>query len=417
MMTSALYRTEALDGLAGPDHLDEMVRVTSPLGWVALTTALVIVGGCLGWSIFGSYRTTVSGKGLLVPADGAFVSVYAPKAGWLDSYRQRGDSVTKGDVLARLSAPEDAARLVDLDGRVSQLTTQRAALVSRLDDHIAKETIAARRKREALEETISLGEARARELGLLLEQREHLFSKGLTPSDRVIEARERLFAARESISRARTDLLSLDASLLSLKRQSDQDLAALDRQLRDAEGLRIQSHLSDNLATTIVARTDGVITTNEAGDHALVSAGQKLMVIEHGGPRLDALLYVPADSGKEVQLGMDVRLSPSVVKKEEYGTLVGTVIQVDQSPENESAIAHRLGNPDLARLFSRSGPPLQLVVRIKPGSKGPGSYAWTSKRGETVTLASTTLVEGQVTVKSGRPISLFIPALRRFTGL
>ena len=152
-------------------------------------------------------------------------------------------------------------------------------------------------------------------------------------------------------------------------------------------------------------------------DHALVSAGQKLMVIEQGGPRLDALLYVPADSGKEVKLGMEVRLSPSTAKKEEYGSLIGTVIQVDDSPENEAALTHRLGNPDLARLFTKAGPPLQLVVRINPGSGGPDSYAWTSKRSEQIELASTTLVEGQVTVKSGRPISLFIPALRRFVGL
>jgi HlyD family secretion protein len=416
-MTTALFRKEALEGLAGPEQLDEMVRVTSPLGWVALMTALVIVGGCLGWSVFGKYRTTVSGQGLLVPAGGAFVSVYAPKAGWLDSYRQRGDAVKKGELLAQLSAPEDAARLADVEGRVNQLTAQRTALADQLNDHIDKETIAAQRKREALQETIDLGEARVRELNLLLEQREHLYSKGLTPSERVIEARERLFAARESISRARTDLLSLDASLLSLRRQSDQELAALNRQLRDAEGQSSQMRLSEKLATTIVARADGIITTNEVGDHALVNAGQKLMVIEQGGPRLDALLYVPADSGKEVKLGMEVRLSPSVAKKEEYGTLVGTVVQVDESPENEAALAQRLGNPDLARLFTRVGPPLQLIVRINPGDHGPDSYAWTSKRGEQVTLASTTLVEGQVTVKSGNPIGLFIPALRRFVGL
>ncbi|WP_083469240.1 NHLP bacteriocin system secretion protein [Methylobacterium variabile] len=416
-MSTTIYRQEALAGVAAPDRLDEMVEVTSPLGWAALSVALVVIGGCLGWSVFGSYRTTVSGQGLLVPAGGAFVSVHAPKSGWIESYRQRGDTVRKGDLLARLSAPEDAARLADVDGRVNQLAAQRAALAERLEDQIGKETAAARRKREALQETIGLGEARVRELLVLLEHREQLLAKGLTQADRVIEARERLFAARESISRARTDLLSLEAALLSLRHRSDQDLAAMDRQIRDAEGQRAQAHLSERLATTIVARADGVVTTNEAGDQALVAAGQKLMVIEQGGPRLDALLYVPADSGKAVKLGMEVRLSPSVARKEEYGTLVGTVIQVDESPENESAIAQRLGNPDLARLFTRGGPPLQLVVRLNPGAGGPDSYAWTSRRGDEVVLASTTLVEGQVTVKSGPPIRLFVPALRRLAGV
>ncbi|WP_232630948.1 NHLP bacteriocin system secretion protein [Methylobacterium sp. Leaf118] len=416
-MTTALYRKEALDGLAGPDQLDEMVKVTSPLGWAALGVAVVIVGGCLGWSMFGSYRTTVTGQGLLVPAGGAFVSVYAPKAGWIESFRQRGDRVRKGDLIARLSAPEDVLRLSDVDGRVSQLKAQRAALVTQLEDHFTKETIAARRKREALEETIDLGESRVRELNELLRQREFLQAKGLTTAERVIEARERVFAAQESISRARTDLLSLDASLLSLRHQSDQELATLDRQLRDAEGQRDQNTLSKQLATSVVAPVDGIITTNEVSDHALVGAGQKLMVVEQGGPRLDALLYVPPDSGKEVRLGMEVRLSPSVAKKEEYGTLIGTVIQVDDSPESESALAFRLGNADLARVFTRAGPPLQLVVRLEPGNEGLDSYAWTSLRGAEVSLSSTTLVDGQVTVRAGRPIGLFIPALRRFFGL
>lgn len=416
-MTTALYRKEALDSLAGPNRLDEMVKVTSPLGWAALSVALAIIGGCLGWACFGSYRTTVSGQGLLVPAGGAFVGVYAPKSGWIDSYRQRGDRVKKGELIAALSAPEDVARLSDVDARVTQLKAQRVALAARLDDHLAKEAIAAQRKREALQETIALGQARASALNELLQQREFLQSKGLTQSERVIEARERLFAAQESISRARTDLLSLDATLLSLRHQSDQELAALDRQVRDAEGQRDQHALSKQLATTVSAPADGVITTNEVNDHALVAAGQKLMVIEKGGPRLEALLYVPADSGKEIRRGMEVRLSPSVAKKEEYGSLLGTVIQVDDSPENESALTFRLGNSDLARLFTRKGPPLQLVISLAPGPGGPESYAWTTARGASVELTSTTPLTGEVTVRSGRPISLFVPALRRFFGL
>lgn len=412
-----VYRQKALAHFAGPDRLDEMIQVTSPQGWAALATVLAIVAGCLGWSIFGSYRTTVTGQGLLVPENGAFVSVYAPKAGWLESYRQRGDRVKKDDMIARLSAPEDAARLADVDSRVTQLRAQSVALASQIEDRIRKETIAAQRKREALQETIDLGASRVDALTTLVEQRAALLSKGLIPSDRVIETRERLFAARESISRARTELLSLDASLQTLMHQTDQERAALDRQLRDAEGQRAQTHLSESLATTIVARSDGIITTNEVGDHALVGAGQKLMVIEQGGPRLEALLYVPADSGKEVKLGMSVRMSPSTARKEEYGSLIGTVVQVDESPENEAALSQRLGNPDLARLFTKAGPPLQLVVRIGTGDNGADSYAWTSKRGEQVALASTTLLDGQVAVRTGRPISLFIPALRRFVGL
>ncbi|WP_187371502.1 NHLP bacteriocin system secretion protein [Methylobacterium oryzihabitans] len=416
-MTAVVFRKQALDGLSEPGRLDERLDVASPSGWAALAVALAILAGCAGWAVFGSYRVTVTGQGLLVPAGGAFVGVYAPKAGWVDSYIQRGDRVKRGDLIARLNAPEDVARLADAEARVSQLQAQRSALRAQLDAHLGKETAAAERKRDALQETIDLAQARVRELAELLRQREGLQGKGLATAERVIEARERLFAARESISRARTDLISVDASLLSLRHQSDQEWAAIERQLRDGEGQRDQIRLGQRLATTIEARVDGVVTMNEVGNHALVGPGQKLMVIEQGGPRLEALLYVPARSGKEIRLGMEVRLSPSVARKEEYGSLLGLVVEVDASPESQSALNDRLGNPDLARLFTRDGPPLQIVVRLEPGSGGPDSYAWTSARGAEIRLTSTTLLEGQVTVKTGRPVALLIPALRRMLGL
>ncbi len=142
-MPPPLYRQEALAGVTGPDQLDEMVHVTSPLAWTALGTALIILGGCLGWSVFAaSYRTTVSGQGLLVPADGAFVSVHAPKIG-LDRelpparrHREEGRSPRPAQ------RARGRRRLADVDGRVNQLAAQRAALAERLDDQIGKETAA-----------------------------------------------------------------------------------------------------------------------------------------------------------------------------------------------------------------------------------------------------------------------------------
>ncbi|MGU3493097.1 NHLP bacteriocin system secretion protein [Xanthobacteraceae bacterium A53D] len=414
---SKLFRREALQGLTGLNQLDQMLRVTSPLGWLALGVAVAILAAAVAWSVFGSYRVTVSGPGLLVRENGAFVDIYAPKAGWVESVPNRGDLVKAGDIIAQLSSPEEESRLSDATGRVEQLRSQRADVVSRLDARLIDETRAADRKRQALDEVIELGQARAQELQALLANRESLQSKGLMTSDRILEARERLFAARESVSRARADILTLDASLSALRAQSAQEVEAIDRQLRDSEGQETQVRLSRGLATNVHSRVSGMVAIDEVSGFALVSAGQRLLVIETGDPRLQALLYVPAENGKQIRPGMQVQLSPSVAKKEEYGSLIGTVINVDALPETERALAERLSNPDLARLFTRSGPPIQVEVRLDPGPKGHVSYAWTSERGQEIDLTSGTLLSGQITIRSGRPIALLVPAIRHWLGL
>lgn len=414
---SELFRREALERLSNLNQLDQALKVTSPLGWVALGTAVAIIAGCAAWSVFGTYRETVSGSGLLVRENGAFVNIYAPKSGWLESYPDRGDSVAAGELIARLSSPEEEGRLADASDRVEQLKQQRSDLVARFAERLANEQRVSQRKREALEEVINLDQARVRDLQALLDARESLQARNLIPTDRVLEARERLFAARESISKAHADLLSIDASLLALQSQHAQDLEALERQLRDAEGQRTQIGLVQNLATSIHSRVSGTIVLDEVSGFALVSAGQKLLVIETGDGRLEALLYVPADAGKQIRPGMEVRLSPSFAKKEEYGSLVGTVVKVDSLPETEAALAERISNKDLARQFTKKGPPLQVEIRLQKGPAGPGSYGWTSHRGQEVELTSGTLLEGEVTVRTGHPVALVVPAIRHWLGL
>ena len=97
--------------------------------------------------------------------------------------------------------------------------------------------------------------------------------------------------------------------------------------------------------------------------------------------------------------------------------VTGTVVKVDGLPQTEMALAERISNKDLAHQFTRQGAPLQVEIRLQKGPAGPASYDWTSQRGQEVELTSGTLLEGQVTVRTGRPNELVIPAIRHWLGL
>jgi hypothetical protein len=67
-----IFRRVALDRLASPEQLDQLLRVTEPAGWVAMLALSGLLGAALLWSCFGSLAVQVAGQAALVaPAGGA----------------------------------------------------------------------------------------------------------------------------------------------------------------------------------------------------------------------------------------------------------------------------------------------------------------------------------------------------------
>src|SRR6185295_11086694 len=97
-----------------------------------------------------------------------------------------------------------------------------------------------------------------------------------------------------------------------------------------------------------------------------------VIAIESEGSKLEALIYIPAERGKNVKLGMPVRIEPSTVKREEFGTMVATV-SLEQDPENVSG------------------------------------YRWAVGKGPPVRLTSGTLTRAEITTRRQRPIDLVVP--------
>ncbi len=418
MSAAGLFRAKALARLAAPEELDQRIRIVPPLGWAALLVCAAALAGALAWGIFGTYRMTAGGPGVLVREGGMFVGINAPKAGWLDYLAGIGERVEAGDLIARLRAPEEDARVAGLEERLQELRTQRDAIRARFAERLAREEQATATHRKGLEEAAALTTRRIAELEALLRTREGLAGGGLATMERVIEARERLFAAREALARTRTELEALDANLLSLRSQRDAELENLSRQEVEVYAQLEQARLSRDLATEIRSSVAGEVVMAPVTRYSLVSAGQKLLVVETGDEGLEVLVFIPAEAGKQVRPGMEVRLSPTTARREEYGALLGTVTTVSPVPVTQQEVADLLSSPDLARQFAGERAPILVRVRLRrDASAGPNAYVWTSRKGREVVLDNGLLVTADVTVRAAAPIELVIPALRRWTGL
>jgi HlyD family secretion protein len=148
-----------------------------------------------------------------------------------------------------------------------------------------------------------------------------------------------------------------------------------------------------------------------------VAAGKPLLSIETGGKGLELALYIPPEQGKKIAPGMEVRIEPATVRKEEYGTLTGRVLEVSEFPVSRAGMLAVLQNPQLAARFSAQGAPYAARVALLADAGTPSGYAWSAGRGPPVRLTSGTTAAAEVTVRAQAPVTLVLPLLRQRTGI
>lgn len=92
-----LYRKSSLERISSPEQLDKVLKVTSPMSWLALIGVTVIVVATVIWSIFGTIPVTITTSGIVSSPVGSN-AVYTQEAGTVVSVRVRaGDELHLGD--------------------------------------------------------------------------------------------------------------------------------------------------------------------------------------------------------------------------------------------------------------------------------------------------------------------------------
>lgn len=118
-----LYRKSSLERISSPEQLDKVLKVTSPMSWLALIGITVIVVVTVIWSIIGTIPVTVTTKGIISSHVGSN-AVYTQEAGTVVSVRVRvGDELHLGDpVLTYKNASNEVETIyADQVGTVATL--------------------------------------------------------------------------------------------------------------------------------------------------------------------------------------------------------------------------------------------------------------------------------------------------------
>ncbi len=307
-----IFRQAALDKLASPEQLDELVSVADARGWIGASGLGLVLLTFMAWGFLGTIRTEVQADGILVSEAGRVIGALAPAAGTIEALLAKpGDVVERGQPIARLNQEETRLRLRNAEAaaaeqhrelarRQAALAAQNAALVANMEE-----------RRAAYREVIQLTGERLGRLEEQLRGREVLRRQNLVTADQLEGVRVNIAQGRQDISETWAKMAELGSTLLQFQSQAERDMAEARRTTSDADRVVAELSLSLQNRQAVVAPTSGRVTELAVSEGQLVAANQLVLNVETSGRRLQAVIYVPTEHGKKVRPGMRTRLAPS----------------------------------------------------------------------------------------------------------
>lgn len=415
-MGSKIFRKVALDRLSSPEQLDQLMQVTEPRGWLALGALGLLLVTAAVWGVTGSVPTQVHGTGLLL-RPGGVVELVATGTGQLEAIRVGvGDQVRAGQVVATVRQDGTLRGIEENEARQRALTAEYRDLERYVAEQRRLADAAQAQRRANLRRTIETLETN---IALLTERREaqrSLLDKGLITQQTLLDTEQELNRNRDELASLRLELEGFALERLEERRLLEQQLDDLRRQRRDLdlEQKELRASLEEN-ANVVSPHSGRVIELAlDLGD--VVAPGTAILTMEVAGEDLVAVLFVPADAGKQVRVGMDARISPATVKREEHGFLLGEVTWIADFPSTSRGMERLLGNADLVDRLMAEGPPIQVDVRLRRDPTTPSGYAWSSTAGPAIDISSGTTSTGSIVVRRDRPISMVLPEIRKGLG-
>ena len=135
-----------------------------------------------------------------------------------------------------------------------------------------------------------------------------------------------------------------------------------------------------------------------------------------------SLVYFADRDGKQIKPGMTVQVTPSVVKRERYGGIIGKVTRVSPFPVTNQEMSAIIGNENMANNLSQSltaggGAPVQIFAELEDDPTNTSGYKWSSSKGPALKITSGTTVSVRVQIGQQAPISYVIPIFKSLTGV
>ena len=476
-----LFRQEALERLSSPEQLDQTMQVVKRRAWLPLATFGSLIVVAVIWSIFGRIPVTLNGEGVII-RPGKVVSLQVPSEGQILTLNFKpGDTIKQEQVLGTIDQPQleqqlkqEELKLADLLNQNNEtdelerqkiglerqnLRRQRTDLQANLRSYeesgptIRKkglESIAQRR--ENLKQSLQQTKNNIPTLEKRHEARKDLEQRGVVDQDTVLLAKQELtdnlikvsdleaqlkgldlqvseqhaayLKDLNSIKEIKTQIQKIDVQLAQLTEQDRKQSFDKKNQVQTTELQikRLESELYRK--SKIISPYNGRVLEVSVSPGRTVTAHNSIARIEKqdGNAQPQVAIYLTDKDGKQIEPGMLVQVTPSTVKRERFGGIVGKVTEIPPYPVTTQEITETLGNEDqanniLQRMSPSGGALMQGFASLEQDPKTKSGYKWSSSNGPPLEITSGTTAQVRVQVGEKAPISYVIPIFKSLTGL
>jgi HlyD family secretion protein len=406
------FRKQAIDKVSSPEQLDLLMQVTSPMGWLALTTVAVVIFVVLVWSVVGSIPDLVDGQGVLIRGE-RLNDVVATATGTLLKITVSPDTdVTAGQVIAVISKDK-----VEIEQKLA-LKKEELARIQAQNASSGGSDQAAIARNQGL-----LG-AKQAELASLRQQRktqEELVNKGLKAANVLFDYDRRITGTLGEIASIEGEKAAIQERM-GPRQNQEAGLAAEIEQL-NSQLLRTTAEITSPQAGRVVeviksasdkVREGEPLIRLEMSKPSDAASAQR----EYCGGNIHMVMYVSGQLAGKVRPGQPARISPTDVKKEEFGYIMGQVAWVSSFAASPDDMREKLKNDNLVRSYNSEGPVFEtrVCLTLDKNNKING-FKWSSSAGPPKKIESGALATSSVVVDERRPYAYVIPAVKHAVGM
>ena len=420
-MAAGFFRKAALEKLSTPEKLDQLIKVTSPKGWIALLTIAIALGTGITWSFFGNVKTKLNVVGVLL--GGEIHEVVATSQGQLiDLNINIGEMVKEGDIIATIEQPELFQQIEEVKANLKEreFDLQRLLSYGNQDTRLQGELV--QQQRTSIELQIQSENKNLSFLRTQLVTEEGLLKQGLITNSQLVNTKQQIDAAKNSIERLKSQLVQTSSQKLNIGFDLQQKINVSKQRIAEAE--RRLKHLEEryDIQTNIRSTYSGEVVEvlSEAG--IVVGQGTPLFKLKNQNQiaddgKLRGVLYIPSQDGKKIKEGMEALVVPSTVQPQEYGFMKGKVTYVSDFPITQKGMMMTVKNDQLVSGLLSMGALFEVYVEFEEDKEAFSGFKWTSAQGPEIAINEGTSCMGKITVKSEPPATIVVPALKKFFDL
>jgi HlyD family secretion protein len=414
-----LFRQRALERAHSPEQLDQAIQLIRPRHWLPLAAFSSLLAAGIAWSAMGRIPITVDGQGVLIYPS-TVADIQSIGTGQLSRVNAKvGDFVKKGDVLATLAQPDLENQLRLKQTKLVELATQSQTARSLQASRSGIEDQVLAQQRQSLQNQVQLAQSIVPKLKSRLGRWQWLKEQGVVSGEEVLKVQQEYLQATEEVTELSSQLQKLDTQK---PQQIEQDYETVTRRKNEIQDIKreigqLQGQLKQN--SQILAQRSGQVIELTVSPGQIIAAGTRVATLEAREPsaKLIGLCFFANGEGKQLQPGMKVEMTPTSVKRERFGGIVGMVSNVSPQPVTTEGVAKLTGNPTLAKSLMGDDSKIQVATTLQTDPASQSGFRWSYSKGPLFKVSAGSTAVVRITVEERAPITFVFPFLKSWSGL